>query len=84
MDADHPIRVRIAEPAGDRSAPVAALRAEAAIAEHVMHQGGDTIRHFGNAESLLAGPERQAISRQGRRHHGEGVARVAAEARRDR
>ena len=47
-----------------------------------MHQGGDTIRHFGNAEPLLAGPEREAVARQGRRHHGEGIARVAAEARR--
>ena len=81
VDADHPVLVRIAEPAGDRGAPVAALRAETAIAEHVMHQGGDTIRHFGNAEPLLAGAKRQAVSRQGRRHHGEGVARVAAEAR---
>ena len=45
-----------------------------------MHQGCDTIGDFGNAEPLLAGAKRQAVSRQGRRHDGEGVARVAAEA----
>src|SRR5216684_5236379 len=45
-----------------------------------MHEGRDTIGYFGNAEPALAGAERQAIPRQGRRHDGEGVACVAAEA----
>ena len=74
--------MRITEPAGDRRAPVAALRREPRVAKHIMHQGGDTIRHFGHAEPPLAGLERQAIPRQGWRHHREGVARIAAEARR--
>src|SRR5216683_4359670 len=49
------------------------------IAEHVMHEGGDAIRYLGNAEPPLAGLERKAVARQGRRHYGEGIAYVAAE-----
>jgi hypothetical protein len=45
-----------------------------------VHEGGDTIRHLGNAEPSLAGLEREAVARQGRHHHGEGVARLAAKA----
>src|ERR1700749_538717 len=74
--------MRIAKPAGDRGSPIAALRAEAGISQHVMHQGRDAIGHLGKIEPLLAGPEREAESRQGWRHHGECVARIAAESRR--
>ncbi len=81
VDADHPVRMRITEPAGDRGAPVAALRAEAGKAEDVMHEGGNAVRHFWNAVPLLAGLEGKPVSRQGRRHHGEGIAGVATEAR---
>src|SRR3984893_17035079 len=54
VDSDQAIRIRIAEPAGDRGSPIATLRAEADITQHVMHEGGDTIRHFGNTEPPLA------------------------------
>jgi hypothetical protein len=79
VDADHPILVRIAEPARDRGAPVATLRAEPGVAEHVMHERSDTIRHLWNVESLLAGTKRQTVSGQRRRNDGEGIARVSTE-----
>jgi hypothetical protein len=59
---------------------IAALNREAIVAKSVAHQVGETIRHLLHPEALLPGPEREAIARQGRRHDGEGVARIAAEA----
>src|SRR5258706_5193829 len=53
VDADHPIRMRIAKPARYRGSPVATLRAEAVIAEDVMHKCGYAIGYFGNAEPSL-------------------------------
>ena len=79
VDADHPIRIGIAEPARDRGSPIATLRAETRKAEHLLHQGGDTIRHFRDAKPLLAGLKREPVSRQGGRHHREGIARIATE-----
>src|SRR6202034_3863731 len=51
VDADHFLRMRVAEPAGDGCSPIAALRGKTRESEHVMHHRGDAIRHFRNAIS---------------------------------
>ena len=82
MNADQLVGMRVAHPRGGDGAPVAALHGEALVAERLGHQFGETIRHLLDAEALLPGPERKAIARQRRRDDGEGIRRIAAEARR--
>ena len=55
---------------------------EALVAEHVGHQLGEDIGDLLDAEALLPRRERQPVARQRRRDHGEGIGRIAAEARR--
>ena len=82
MDADQLVGVHGAEPRGDERAPVAALRGEARIAEHAGHQLGEAVGDRLRREARLPRLEREAVAGQRRSDDGEGVGRVAAEARR--
>ena len=65
-----------------KAAPIPALRAETLIAKHARHQIRQAIGNGFQAEARLPRLEGQAIARQGRCHDGEGIARIAPEARR--
>ena len=80
VDAEQLFRMGDAEAGCGEGAPVAALRAEAPVAQHVRHQRREAIGDRLDAEAWLAGAEGQAVAGQGGRHHGEGIGRVAAEA----
>jgi hypothetical protein len=80
VDRDQPIRISKPQSGSYEPAPVAALGREAAMAEHVGHQGGEGIRDLGDAEARLAGPEGEAVAGQRRRDHREGVRGIAPEA----
>ncbi len=56
---------------GDEAAPVAALHAEALVAEHVRHQLRIDVGDVLNAEPLLPRLERQRVARQRRRDNRE-------------
>ena len=84
MYAGKALGVCDAEPGGDEAAPIAALGGEPAIAEDVRHERRERVGDLRDAEARLAGREGEAVARQGRRHHGEGVTGVATEARRVR
>ena len=63
-----------AEARGDERAPVAALRGEAVVAEHVGHQLREAFGDLRPAEARLPRRERQRVAGQRRRDDGEGVA----------
>ena len=71
MDADEALGEAMAQHRGDERAPVAALRAEALVAEHVGHQLGERLRDLHHAEARLARLEGQRVARQRRRHDRE-------------
>ena len=81
MDAGQAIGVGEPETRGDEAAPVSALRGEAPIAEDIGHEGGEGVGDLRDAEARLAGREGEAVAGERGRHHGERIARVAAEAR---
>src|SRR6266480_1188342 len=55
----------------NESAPVAALRAKALVAEDVGHQLGESVGDLLDAEARLAGLERQRVAGKRRRDDGE-------------
>ena len=70
MQAGQPPRMPERKPGGDRRADVAALRAEALVAE-AGHQLGPRIRDHLRIDAGALGRRRKAISRQRRHHHVE-------------
>ena len=62
-------------PADDERAPVAALRGEARVAEHVGHQLGEEFGHRDDAEARLARLERERVAGQRGRDDRERVGR---------
>src|SRR5262245_27596113 len=75
VDARPAIRVGEAEARGDERAPVAALRGEALVAEHVGHQPRKDIRDLGDAETRLTRAEREPVPGKRRRYDRERVGR---------
>ena len=71
-----------AQPRRNKTAPIPALRAKALIAQHAGHQIRQAIGNGFQAEARLPRLEGQAIARQGGCDDGEGIARIATEARR--
>ena len=56
---------------GDEPAPVAALDAEAAVAQHFRHQFRIEVGDVADTEAFLAGLEGKRVAGERRRHHGE-------------
>ena len=81
MDPDQAFGMMQAETRRHRRAPITPLRTKAFIAERA-HQFGGDIGHLPNAKARLTGAERQAVTWQRGRNHGEGVRRIAAKGRR--
>ena len=82
MDADRAIGMGEAETGGNEGAPIAALRPEAPVAELFDHQLGQAVGDRLDRKTGLARGEGEAEARQRRCDHGEGIARIAAVARR--
>src|SRR5262249_62421367 len=61
VNADEALGMVGGKPRAHERAPVAALRAEAAIAEDVGHEGSERRRDLGDAESRLPRTEREAV-----------------------
>ena len=58
MNADQPVRVRVAEARGDERAPVASLGGEAVAAEHAGHQLGEAVGDRLDGKARLPGRKR--------------------------
>src|ERR687888_1947848 len=70
MEPEHPLRVARRQARADERAPVAALHAEALVAER-RHELGEAVGDFLGAEARLARREGKRIAGQRRRDHGE-------------
>ena len=71
MNADQALGIGVAQARGDEAAPVAALRAEARVAQDVGHQLGESVGDLLDAEARLAGLERQRVAGKRRRDDAE-------------
>ena len=68
----------VTEPAGDDRAPVAALGAEALVAEHVAHELHPQLRHPGSVDAGHLEGHREPVAGKRGDDHVEAVGRVAA------
>src|SRR5690606_13857259 len=71
VDAGEALGVLPAEDGGDEGAPVAALRAEAPVAEDVGHQLGEEVGDLDDAEALLSRREGKRVAGKRWRDDGE-------------
>src|SRR5258708_3998408 len=72
MNPVQPIGIAQPQHRGDERAPVAALRAEALVAEHA-HQLGKALGDLLDAKARLAGAERKRVARKRRCDHREAL-----------
>ena len=78
VDADHVLRVAVAQLAGDERAPVAALRAVALVAQHAAHERVPEVRRAPEVDAGHGQRRGEAEARQRGHDHVEGVGGIAA------
>src|SRR5262245_1566776 len=81
VDTDQALGIGVPQASSDKSAPIASLRAKARKAEHISHQALKQRGDLLHVQATLIVEGRKTVARERRRHHREGIVRVATVAR---